>query len=86
MADEAARLRVIEGGGAQPESRKATKTRTPSGKAETERLHVCPHCNVSALVRLRLGAYEVNGKLKGGAEHWCCAKCFRPYYLIKAYD
>ncbi len=86
LAERPARLRVIDGGGVQSEGRKPQRRTSISGKSDTEQLHVCSHCDVSALVRLRLGARDENGKLKGGTDHWCCARCFRPYYLIRSYD
>lgn len=86
MTDEPSRFRVIEGGHQPKAGTKPEKRRKPSGRPVTERLHVCGVCNVSSLVQHRLGGMDVNGKLKGGSLHWCCAQCFRPYYLIRSFD
>lgn len=76
------RFRVIEGG-TPP---KPVKPKRAAKPAANPRQHICPHCNVSALVKLRLGAFDHAGKLRGGADHMCCAKCLRPFYQVKSYD
>lgn len=92
MTDDPKRFQVIAGAGNNTNS---PTYRNKWGDDERLRLHACSPCTdatgttFSLLVQLRLNAVEVRSpkgsRLKGGTLHWCCARCFRPYYLIKTY-
>jgi hypothetical protein len=86
VTEEPSRLRVIQGGAGQKESRRPEKRVRASGKRVSEQPFVCSACNETSLQRLRLGARDVNGKLRGGEDWWCCGGCRRAWYRIKSYD
>ena len=91
MADGPSRFQVIEGGGQQRESMRPKRERKPSGKHETRKLFICQPCvnkgtPSSGLRKVRLGAWDVNGRLKGGEDWGCCDRCGHPHYKIRSYD
>lgn len=73
------RLRLVEGEGEA----------LPGKASQRVRAFKCSPCSDAAgypygvLQRVRIGAVEHGGKLKGGGEWWACARCHAPAFFIR---
>jgi hypothetical protein len=66
------------------------KTKRPPLKDQL-RAFKCTPCSEEvgveqdAMIQMLHQPYEANGKLVGGALWWACARCKKPYFLIRLY-
>lgn len=80
-AEGARRLRLVEGEGPALQGKASQRLRA----------FKCSPCSdavgyeFGVLQRVRIGAVEHGGKLKGGAEWWACARCHGPAFLIRRF-